>query len=61
MDTCKEWMKKISLAKKKNWNGVHLEDEERKTSKFVDSGGYNINERERGDRKGKRRKIKLKL
>ena len=44
MATCKEWRKKSSLGK--FWNGGLLEDEERRTSKFVDAGGYKRNEGE---------------
>ena len=39
----KGWTKKDSLEE--FWNGTHLEDEKGKTSKFVDAGGYNWNER----------------
>ena len=42
MATCKGWAKKGSLEE---FRIVHLEDEEGKTSKFVDAVGNNGNER----------------
>jgi hypothetical protein len=42
MDTGEEWLKEGSLEK--FWKGVNQEDEDGKTSKFMDAGGYNRNE-----------------
>ena len=38
MVTCEEWMKK-RLAQKKNWNGVHMEEEEKEESEDLEICG----------------------